>query len=254
MAPSNSPDVELLDSTELRGTLANTVEPAREGAQHPEVHDFVKKAQALRDRMRYLKSPDVELLDSTELRGTLDNNVEPAREGAQHLAVQSLQASSQDPLTKLQAAQAELHYINTPPIDPASNGYGPHGLPWESLEPRRRYLELLNRLCRWDGEFPLNMVDGVDTLVLDAKTKADFEDRLGAFIASLVPNHPFVAALEKKREGAEGGVESESEAQQDKQSVSDLASNGKDHTHDRLEEASICTSWLIRSNRSGPAT
>jgi hypothetical protein len=122
MAPSNSPDVELLDSTELRGTLADTVEPAREGAQHPAVHDLVKKVQAVRDRMRYLNSPDFELLDSTELRGTLDNNVEPAREGAQHLAVQP---SSQDLLTKLQAAQAEMHYINTPPIDPASNGYGP---------------------------------------------------------------------------------------------------------------------------------
>jgi hypothetical protein len=231
MAPSNSPDVELLDSTELRGTLADTVEPAREGAQYPAVHDLVKKAQAVRDRMRYLNSPDFELLDSTELRGTLDNNVEPAREGAQHLAVQP---SSQDLLTKLQAAQAEMHYINTPPIDPASNGYGPYGLPWESLEPRRRYLELLNLLVRYDGEFPLNMVDGVDTLVLDAKTKADFEDRLGAFIASLIPNHPFVAALKKKREEAEGGGDGESEAQQDKQSVGDLASNGKDYTYHRI--------------------
>jgi hypothetical protein len=159
----------------------------------------------------------------------------------------------QDLATKLRAMQDALENLKSLPTKPSPPGYVPHGVPFEAVQRLRHLHKLLSRLVRYDGDYPLKMVDDVDTLVLDADTEADLRGRFEALIAALDPKHPFLAVLKKEREDAEAGGNGEIEAQQGKQSAGDLASKGKDRTHVRMEEPWICTSWLTRSHLLGAA-
>jgi len=195
-------------------------------------------------------SPNADSLNSTELRGTLGSAGKTTRGGAQHPAVQ---ARLQDLAPKLRAMLAALEKLKSLPTKPSPPGYGPYGVPFEAVEPLRRLHKQLSRLVRYFGDHPLNMVDGVDTLVSDADTEADLRGRVEALIPSVNPKEPFSAVLKKEREDAEAGGDGEIEAQQGKQSAGDLASKGKDRTHVRMEEPWICISWLTRSHLLGAA-
>jgi hypothetical protein len=166
-------------------------------------------------------SSNADVPNLTEPRGALDGADKIAREGTQHPLVQP----------------SPQHLGTNPPAKSSPPGYGPYGLPLESAQPLRHLHEMVSRLVRYDGEFPLNVVDGVDRLDLDPGTKADLRDRFEAFLSSVSPMHPYLAVLKKQKEDEERGVDGEREAQQDKQPVGDLASKGKDHTHARMEEA-----------------
>lgn len=194
-------------------------------------------------------SPTADILDSTELRGALDGSDKTTCEGAQHAAVQK---PLQNLATKLRAMQDGLASLRSLPTKPSPSGFGAYGLPLEAAQPLRHLHEQLSRLVRYDGEYPLNMVDGIDTLVLDADTEADLRGHVGALTASINPKHPFLAVLKKEKEDAESGGDGGDEAQQDKQHVRGLASNGKDHTHVRTEEALLRISWLTIIIIQGP--
>ena len=158
-------------------------------------------------------SPNADVIDLNDLRGTLDSSSKPAREGAQHPAAQ---APLKELATKPRAMQDGLESLKSLPTKPSPSGFGPYGLPLESAQPLRHLHEQLIRLARYDGEFPLNMVDGVDTLVLDADTEADLRGRVGALPASINPKHPFLAVPKKEKGDAESGGDGGNKPQQEK--------------------------------------
>jgi len=154
-------------------------------------------------------SPNADVLDSNELRGALDSTDKTILEGTQYPAAQ---APLRDLAKKLRAMQDKLASLRSLSNKPSPPGYGPYGVPSETVQPLRHLHEQLSRV--------------------------------EALTASIDPKHPLSAVLKKGNEEAQGGGDSGNEAQQDNHSVGDLASNGMDHTHVRVEEALFYMSWL----------